>query len=77
MRLSCGSGERRRQSGSGQEDRAMPMEDFDSLLARARWDHLASDDQEHDARITKLESLVAELQAEARLAALQPDSLAL
>ena len=47
----------------------MPMEDFDSLLARARWDHLASDDQEHDARITKLESLVAELQAEARLAA--------
>ena len=69
MRIGCGSGERRRQSGLGQEGQAMPMEPFDELLGRARWDRLASDDREHDVRITELERLVAELQAEARLAA--------
>ena len=47
----------------------MPMEDFDELLGRARFDRLARDSREYDQRITELEKLVCELQAEARLAA--------
>ena len=47
----------------------MPMEDFDEILGNARFDRLATEARVSDVRITELERLVEELQAEARLAA--------